>query len=59
LGSVFKRRLRKIHNPLYPPYLKGDDEGESVLILKGILKLRKRVFNLKGHVTEENAYLRG
>jgi hypothetical protein len=28
-----KRRLGKIHNPLYPPYLKGDSEGENVAIL--------------------------
>jgi len=25
----FLGRLRNIHNPLYPPYLKGDVKGES------------------------------
>jgi hypothetical protein len=29
LGPIFKRRLRNIHNPLYPPYHKWDIEIEE------------------------------
>jgi hypothetical protein len=28
-SNVILRRLRNIHNLLYPPYLKGDVKGES------------------------------
>jgi hypothetical protein len=28
-SNVILRRLNNIHNPLYPPYLKEDVEGES------------------------------
>jgi hypothetical protein len=33
-SNVILERLRNIHNPLYPPYFKGDVENES-LCLKG------------------------
>jgi hypothetical protein len=28
-GKGLKRKLRNIHNPLYPPYLKGDIKKQS------------------------------
>ena len=34
-SNVILGRLRNIHNPLYPPYLKGDVEGESPYINGG------------------------
>ena len=43
-------RLRDVHNPLYPPYLKGDNK-ERILMLRGmveggILVLRRMVKEL-------------
>jgi hypothetical protein len=40
-GNIIVSRLRNTHNPLYPPYLKGDVEDES-LYLKGDLRREKK-----------------
>jgi hypothetical protein len=45
LSCLSKRRLRKIHNPLYPPYFKGDSEEKNVYF--------------KGDVEREKHYLKG
>jgi hypothetical protein len=38
VGKGLKRKLRNIHNPLYPPYLKGDVKGGNAYFLEGSKK---------------------
>jgi len=65
-SNVILGRLRNIHNPLYPPYLKGDKKRIPMLRRFPLFKIRgergvmkERILISRGNVAGDSPNFRG